>query len=100
MASKTPDQGKPHNLLDGARAYLSGPMDFVASRAFEKQYGWRNRVADFLASLGVTVFDPWNKPPVKGFDMYGEEDVKSIETWENWTFEDGRRAARSRLPEK
>jgi hypothetical protein len=71
-------------------------MDFVASRAFEKQYGWRNRVADYLASLGVTVFDPWNKPPVKGFDMYGEEDIKSIETRERWTFADGRRAAQSR----
>jgi hypothetical protein len=30
-------------LLQGARVYLSGPMDFVASRAAEKHSGWRNR---------------------------------------------------------
>jgi hypothetical protein len=71
-------------------------MDFVASRAFEKSYGWRNRVSDFLARLGVTVFDPWNKPPVRGFDAYGEEDVKSVETRERWTFADGKRGALSR----
>lgn len=89
------DGGSP-SILGGARAYLSGPMDFVASRAFEKQYGWRNRVSEFLAVLGVTVFDPWNKPPVKGFDMYGEEDVKSVETRKNWTFTDGKRGAHAR----
>jgi len=83
-------------LLNGARAYLSGPMDFVASRAFEKEHGWRNRVGQFLQSLGASVFDPWNKPAVKGFDMYGEEDVKSVETREKWTFEEGRRAALTR----
>ncbi len=71
-------------------------MDFVASRAFEKDYGWRNRVSDFLARLDVTVFDPWNKPPVKGFDMYGEEDVKSVETRDHWKFEAGSKAARER----
>jgi hypothetical protein len=51
-------------LLDGTRVYLSGPMDFVASRANEAKFGWRNRVGEFLARLGVTVFDPWNKPQV------------------------------------
>ena len=86
------------NLLSGARAYLSGPMDFVASRAFEKEHGWRNRVGQFLQTLCVTVFDPWNKPPVKGFDMYGEEDVKSVETRAKWTFEEGRRGALTRIP--
>jgi hypothetical protein len=84
------------NPLRGSRAYLSGPMDFVASRAFEKEYGWRNRVAQFLRALGVTVFDPWNKPAVKGFDAYGEESVKSIETREKWTFENTTRGARAR----
>jgi hypothetical protein len=93
-ARRTSSRGR--NLLNGARAYLSGPMDFVASRAFEREHGWRNRVGQFLQSLGVTVFDPWNKPPVKGFDMYGEEDVKSLETRENWTFEDGHRGAPTR----
>jgi hypothetical protein len=96
VATKHPKRDGAHNLLEGARAYLSGPMDFVASRAFEKRYGWRNRVAEFLASLGVTVFDPWNKPPVKGFDMYGEEDVKSVQTREDWTFQGGNKGAASR----
>ena len=39
---------KKNGLLQGARVYLSGPMDFVASRAVEKQFGWRNRVSQFL----------------------------------------------------
>ena len=54
------------DLLRGARVYLSGPMDFVASRAAEKQSGWRNRVSQFLQGMGVTVFDPWFKPDVRG----------------------------------
>lgn len=33
-----------HCFLKGARAYLSGPMDFVADRATEKRSGWRVRV--------------------------------------------------------
>src|SRR5688572_12433666 len=37
----------PPNLLRDARVYLSGPMDFVASRAAEQKLGWRNRVGDF-----------------------------------------------------
>ena len=96
MRRKISDGDKGRSLLDGARAYLSGPMDFVASRAFEKEYGWRNRVGEFLRSLGVTVFDPWNKPAVKGFDMYGEEDVKSVATRDKWTFAGGRRGAQAR----
>jgi hypothetical protein len=34
--------GRP-KLLDGARVYLSGPMDFVASREQEMKHGWRSR---------------------------------------------------------
>jgi len=56
---------RKHGLLQGARVYLSGPMDFVISRAAEKQFGWRNRVGEFLQALGVTVFDPWFKPDVR-----------------------------------
>ena len=84
------------NLLAGARCYLSGPMDFVHSRAHEKKYGWRNRVAQFLRSRGVTVFDPWHKPVVKGMDVYGEEDVKSINLRDRWTFRPGASGARAR----
>lgn len=83
-------------LLSGARVYLSGPMDFVASRAAEKKYGWRNRVSDLLNSLGVTVFDPWNKPSVRGFYEYGREGVETTKIREKWTFDDSRQGARAR----
>lgn len=84
------------NLLQGARAYLSGPMDFVASRAHEKKFGWRNRVSEFLGHCGVTVFDPWHKPAVRGMRAYGEEDIKTIEVREQWTFEPGAKGAAAR----
>src|SRR5712664_2922315 len=75
-------------LLQGARVYLSGPMDFVASRAAEKKFGWRNRVGEFLEAMGVTVFDPWFKPSVRGLHEYGQEDVKSGERIKRrWTYE-------------
>lgn len=77
------------NFLRGARVYLSGPMDFVASRADEKKLGWRNRVGDFLRHLDAIVFDPWFKPAVRGLEEYGLEDVNTIDTRENWTFEPG-----------
>ena len=84
-------------LLQGARVYLSGPMDFVASRKVEKQFGWRNRVSDFLQKMGVTVFDPWFKPDVRGLHEYGREDVKSTELIrERWTFASGKKGAQER----
>ena len=61
---------KAHNFLRGARVYLSGPMDFVASRANEKKFGWRNRIGDFLRSYGAIVFDPWHKPVVRGLHAW------------------------------
>src|SRR5258705_3832353 len=85
------------SLLQGARVYLSGPMDFVASRAVEKQFGWRNRVSEFLQAMGTTVFDPWFKPEVRGLHEYGREDVKSgdkIRT--RWTYEGGKKGAQER----
>lgn len=78
-----------HNFLRGARVYLSGPMDFVASRADEKQFGWRTRVGEFLRSFGATVFDPWEKPAVRGLHQYGLEDVHTIDARERWTFAPG-----------
>ena len=78
-----------HHFLRGARVYLSGPMDFVASRADEKKLGWRNRVGDFLRAQGAIVFDPWFKPGVRGMQQYGLEDVHSINVREEWTFEKG-----------
>ena len=84
-------------LLQGARVYLSGPMDFVASRATEKECGWRNRVGEFLEALGVTVFDPWLKPEVRGLHEYGREDVKSGEKIKRlWTYAGGRKGAQTR----
>jgi hypothetical protein len=74
-------------FLKNARIYLSGPMDFVASRAEEKKSGWRVRVGDFLRSFGATVFDPWEKPKVRGLHEYGKEDVVSVRARESWTFE-------------
>jgi hypothetical protein len=91
--SSDPKRG---NLLKGTRVYLSGPMDFVASRAAEKKHGWRNRVGEFLHHLGVTVFDPWNKPEVRGFYEYGREDVNTTRTRASWTFEDSKSGARAR----
>jgi hypothetical protein len=83
-------------LLAGSRVYLSGPMDFVASRAYEKKHGWRNRVGEFLASLGVTVFDPWVKPDVRGFPGYGYEGEATTQHRDAWTFTPGPRGARAR----
>src|SRR6266404_8077354 len=88
---------KKTGLLQGARVYLSGPMDFVASRAAEKQFGWRNRVSQFLQKVGVTVFDPWFKPDVRGLHEYGREDVKSGEKIKNqWTYAGGVSGAKER----
>src|SRR5450432_1561721 len=80
---------KHHNFLSGARVYLSGPMDFVATRANEKKLGWRNRVGDFLRAHGAIVFDPWFKPGVRGMQQYGLEDVNTIDVRDEWTFEQG-----------
>ena len=77
------------NFLRGARVYLSGPMDFVASRADEKKLGWRNRVGDYLRAQGAIVFDPWFKPGVRGAHQYGLEDINTIDVRDEWTFEQG-----------
>ncbi len=87
---------KKKDFLNGARVYLSGPMDFVASRDEEKKSGWRVRVKQFLESYGATVFDPWEKPMVRGLHEYGKEDLKSIQFRDNWTFEDAAEGAKTR----
>ncbi len=93
MATTKPKPG----LLQGARVYLSGPMDFVASRAAEKNLGWRNRVGEFLQSFGVTVFDPWYKPEVRGMYAFGREDEQSTERIrKNWTYAGGAKGAQAR----
>src|SRR5258708_1183128 len=93
MRNSKPNDG----LLQGARVYLSGPMDFVASRAAEKQSGWRNRVSEFLQFMGVTVFDPWYKPDVRGLHEYGREDARSGERIKaRWTYAGGKKGAEAR----
>src|SRR3954453_18640685 len=94
-------KAKQHNaLLQGARVYLSGPMDFVASRTTEKQFGWRNRVSQFLQEKGVVVFDPWFKPDVRGLHEYGREGVNTSEDRARWRFEEDQVAVRAELVEK
>ncbi|MFT3894002.1 MAG: hypothetical protein QM730_20425 [Anaerolineales bacterium] len=83
-----PVKNAKRNLLAGSRVYLSGPMDFVASREEEKKNGWRNRISQFLNNYRVTVYDPWNKPTVAGLPHYGKEDEHSTDKRKEWTFKD------------
>jgi hypothetical protein len=83
-------------LLRGARVYLSGPMDFVASREDEKTNGWRARIGNVLRDLGCIVFDPWNKPEARGLHGYGQEGVDTDKDREKWTFEDSTDGANTR----
>lgn len=83
-------------LLKGARVYLSGPMDFVASRDVEQKTGWRTRVGQMLREFGVIVFDPWSKPETRGLHGYGLETAESTKEREKWTFEDSPRGANAR----
>lgn len=87
--------GKP-KLLDGARVYLSGPMDFVASREQEMKHGWQNRVGEFLRELGMVVFDPWAKPEVRGLHDYGREGMDTAKVRKKWTFKQGPKYAKKR----
>ena len=87
MTPSPPPLNAP-NLLQDARVYLSGPMDFVADREAEKKFGWRNRVGQVLTALGVTVFDPWFKPEIRGIQGYGREDDGGSVARAGWTFED------------
>ena len=87
---------QPGGILDHARVYLSGPMDFVASREDERLYGWRNRVSQFLTSFGTTVFDPWNKPQAMGMKHYGKEDEFTANRRDDWTYDDRKKGRRTR----
>jgi hypothetical protein len=92
MAKRSPR----HGLLRGSRVYLSGPMDFVASRTVEKATGWRTRIGQFLRDLGVTVFDPWNKPAVRDMHEYGREGEQTTDARQTWTYKRGRKGAQTR----
>jgi hypothetical protein len=84
------------NLLRNSRVYLSGPMDFVASREAEKKFGWRNRVSEFLQGFGVTVFDPWFKPEIEGVKEYGREDETTAKVRAQWSFDPSEKGANAR----
>jgi hypothetical protein len=71
-------------------------MDFVASREDEMKNGWRNRIGEFLQSMGCIVFDPWQKPDVRGLHEYGREGVDTSKVRREWTFEDSRAGAKKR----
>jgi hypothetical protein len=100
--SRQSQKRRSRSLLDGARVYLSGPMDFVASREEEMKNGWRTRVGSFLRDMGCIVFDPWKKPAVRGLQEYGREDVDTANARSSWTFADTKEGAkrRSRLTGK
>lgn len=87
---------KKENVLSGSTVYLSGPMDFVASRSEEKEFGWRNRVGQFLKRYGVRVYDPWNKPPVAGLAHYGKEDELTANRRYDWTYDPSESGDRTR----
>jgi len=96
LADRSEELGRKANILDKARVYLSGPMDFVASREHEKNSGWRTRLCQFLQQFGTTVFDPWNKPKVVGMPHYGKEDEFTLKERKKWTYEDSTDGAKAR----
>jgi hypothetical protein len=71
-------------------------MDFVADREYEMKYGWRSRIGIVLRSMGCVVFDPWQKPEVRGLNEYGREGVDTAKIRETWVFDEGTRGARAR----
>jgi hypothetical protein len=87
---------KRRGFLENTRVYLSGPMDFIASRVEEMKNGWRVRIKQFLQAYGATVFDPWEKPKTRGLHEYGKEDITSIKTRDKWTFQEGPDGAKIR----
>jgi hypothetical protein len=71
-------------------------MDFVASREDEMKNGWRTRVGAFLRANGCVVFDPWQKPAVRGLHEYGRESLETAKARSAWTFEASRKGAQAR----
>jgi nucleoside 2-deoxyribosyltransferase len=83
-------------LLDQARVYLSGPMYYGGEAHGEGDEGWRVRVADFLQAQGATVFNPWQKPDVRGVGEYGREGDMGQPYRDRWTFDDSAEGAVAR----
>ncbi|MEN8230665.1 MAG: nucleoside 2-deoxyribosyltransferase [Bacteroidota bacterium] len=87
---------KNRSIIENSRVYLSGPMDFVASREEEKEYGWRSKIKSYLESNGVTVFDPWEKPEIRGIHEYGKEDTATINIRNEWSFGNDKMSSEAR----
>lgn len=62
------------NLLYRTKTYLVGHMQYLSGR------NWRAEVTDKLEPLGVTCFDPYNKPFMKDV----EEDEGTREEMDTW----------------
>jgi hypothetical protein len=63
-------------------------MYYSAEASSEGEGGWRTRVADFLGARGATVFNPWQKPAVRGVGEYGREGDMGQPYRDRWTFDD------------
>jgi hypothetical protein len=83
-------------FFKGTRVYLSGPMDFVPKRDIERATGWRARIKGLMQSYGATVYDPWDKPDIRGLHEYGQEDIKMHHQRQNWSFADTEEGAVAR----
>lgn len=62
------------NLLDKTKTYLVGHMQYLSGR------NWRKETTNSLAPLGITCFDPYEKP----FVQEVEEDEASRMEMEEW----------------
>jgi hypothetical protein len=62
------------NLLINTKTYLVGHMQYLSGR------DWRGEVTEKLEPLGITCFDPYNKPFLKDV----EEDEGTREEMETW----------------
>ncbi len=70
------------NFLEKTRTYLVGHMQYACGR------DWREYVERELSSLGVVIFNPYNKPFVNDVDESEEERAKSSSNMENGHYND------------
>jgi len=78
MKTKTKDKNvdnaeveyEPLDRLDGLTTYLVGPIDDVK----DDGVGWRQEITPHLKEMGVTVFDPTDKPSDLGREVGPEKD--------------------------
>ena len=56
------DNRKKNNILNKTKTYLVGHMQYADGS------GWRQNVRTYLEKMGITVFDPYDKPFVKDVD--------------------------------